>query len=461
MNQIKRNLWPAEWTKSWRWLFLILFLSPLLPEYIAPFTVTFGYLFFLFEQKKQGAKIKLGFQGKAEMLYMCYMLLAACWSATFWFSAAMAGLFMWMFLAGLMIANLCTSEKLLHRGLRCFVWSAGALGLLGGLQFLSRVISPLLHVRSIIPDPFYKVFDAFVLKNVPFLVKDKFFVDRSSGTFTNPNIFATILVIALPFALYFLLKAVNRRERWLYLGITLALAAGVATSKSRIALAAMVAALVICMFCFGKKKAKIMFGLLIVLCAAAIPMIFTRFTHTLAQVDEFTFSVFLETLLGGESSDTHVAIWQGCADYLFHNPKAFLIGLGGGTDNSWAVIRDLYGINQPHAHNLLLEVWMEYGIIGLSLFLTPMVIFVRNMLRVIRDKKRTSKNLRTLARMAICALVCYNIAGLTDYLFNSPKQIMLLFLLYGFGQAIYRIYAQNKKGAPVRDAHKELITKNS
>lgn len=436
---IKKYPGKKEWGKSWTWLFLILFISPLLPEYVAPFTVTIGYIVFLQEQKKLQHKIKLGLQGKSEMLLMCYMLLAALWSATALFSAAMAGLFLWMFLVQLMIANLCTDKERLTLALKYFVWSSGVLGALGSLQFLSRVVAQSLQIKSFIPDPLYRVMDAAVFRILPFSVKDRFFDDRSSGTFTNPNIYVTILVIALPFVLYFLMRALNRKERLLYLGITLAIAGGVAASKSRIALAALLLSLCLALFCFGKKKARIILGLILVACVTALPMILSRFTHDLSAMDEFNVGNLLQIFLGGKSSEVHMDIWESCISYLTSHPKAFLIGLGGGTENSWSVILDIYGIDQPHAHNLILEIWMQYGLLGVALFLVPMIIILRNMIRIIRNQ-RQKKETRILAYLVICALVSYNLTGVTDYLFNTPKQIMMLFILYGFAQAIHRIY---------------------
>lgn len=443
----------ANWEKSWLWLFLVLFLSPLLPEYIAPFVLTIGYIVFLTQRKKQKKKIKLGFQGKAEMVLLLYMLAASLWSATKLFSAAMAGLFFWMFLAELMIDNLCTSQEKLNSALKYFAWSASALGALGVLQFFSRKLAEVLSIKSIIPDPLYRNLDAAVFRILPFSVKDGFFDDRSSGTFTNPNLYTTILVIALPFILYFLMNAVTKKQRIFYLFSTLAIAGGVASSKSRIALIAILLTLVLSLFCFGRKNAKITLSLIVVACAAAVPMILTRFHNALAAIDNFTITGVLEVMMGGKSSRTHIAIWEGCIDYIFKTPKVFWIGHGGGTENSWNILINNYGINQPHAHCLLLEIWMQYGLIGVLLFLIPMIITVVYMVRLVKDKT-LSRKVHVLAYMVICALISYNVTGITDFLFNSPKQVMLLFVLFGFGQALYRIY-----GKAPRDKQKSTSKK--
>lgn len=434
---------PDGWSKSWLWLFIILLVSPLLPEYVAPFTVTIGYLVFLREQKQQHNKIKLGVQGKAQMLCMLYMLLACSWSATALFSAAIAGLFLWMFLAGLMIANLCTDKEKLLCAVKYFVWAGGVLGVLGILQLGARMAEKAFHIPQFIPDPFYRLLDTAIFRILPFSVKDRFFDDRSSGTFTNPNIYVTILVITLPFALYLLMRAKERKQRWLYLGIVLAMAGGVAASKSRIALAALLLAFVLSIFCFGRKKARIPLLLMAAAVLVAVPMILSRFPHAVEQIEELSFTELLTTLIGGKSSRTHIAIWEGCIDYLANHPKAFWIGLGGGTENSWNIILELYKIDQPHAHNLILEFWMEYGLFGVLLFLAPLAIMVYHLAKIIRNR-HYEKWLRMLAYSAISALLCYLLTGMTDFLFNSPKQVILLFILLGFAEAIHR-YANKQK----------------
>lgn len=447
MNHIKNWACPKQCGKGWLWLFLVLAIAPLTPEYVSPFFLTIGYIVFLKEHKRSGLHAELGMQGKSMALCLGYFLIAACWSATALFSAAMAGLLLWMFLAQLMISNLCTDKRKLHLALSYFTIGSGAVGAIGLLQLGSRLIAPLLHGKSIVPDPFFVKIDTLVFRILPFSINERYFDDRSSSTFTNPNILATLLVVAFPIALYLMMQAKNKHHRLLYLGTMISIFGGIVSTKSRIAFVAVLLALVLSLFSVPKKKIKFILPLIALACLIAVPMLLTRFKGTLASLDELSINNILQTLLGGKSSKTHMKIWKGCIDYLSTNPRALWIGLGGGVQNTWDVLMNVYKVNQPHAHNLILETVMEYGIVGLLLFITPFVVAIGNLFKLLHTR---SSECRATVITILSALLCYLLTGLTDYPFNTPKQIQVLFILFGFTQAIYLVYKKKEAVMPTQ-----------
>ena len=439
MTNLKDWIFGKNYGKSWIWIFLTLCISPLLPEYIAPFFITVGYIIFVREQKNAGIKIKLGTIGKVEFLFFGFMLISCIWSPTHIFSAAMAGLWMWMYLIQIMLANYCTDKTKLRRAMQYFTAGSAAAGFIGFLQFTSKIFCKAVGIKSIIPDPLYRYVDEFIYGIMPFAIKTRYFADRSSSTYSNPNVFSTILVLAFPIAIYLLITSKTKKGKLFSLTSLAFIFLGVASTKSRVAFIALIFAMIFSLFVFDKKYVKRILVLILVGCIIIVPFILSRFKNVLTDADSLNFTTIIQTVLGGKSSNTHFKIWNACFDYLSQNPLVILIGRGAGVENTWEILLNNYGINHPHAHNIIIETMMQVGIVGTALFIAPIFVLLKNTVQIIKQNKQN----KVFALTVINSILCFILIGMTDYLFNSPKQIMLLFFVLGIAQAGYNIAMKN------------------
>ena len=107
--------------------------------------------------------------------------------------------------------------------------------------------------------------------------------------------------------------------------------------------------------------------------------------------------------------------------------------------NLGRILLEEYGLNKPHAHNFIIETWMNLGIIGMLLLA---VVLVCNFGKLLEINANSGKKF-TLVFCVLTATITYLLYGLTDYIFNSPKQIILLFILLGLTQAISFCYDKN------------------
>jgi O-antigen ligase len=83
--------------------------------------------------------------------------------------------------------------------------------------------------------------------------------------------------------------------------------------------------------------------------------------------------------------------------------------------------------SQPHAHNNLLSVWSEMGILGLSAFLALFAYVIRHYWR---QARRTSDNSRLWA--VLLATLGLQLHGLSDYTFlGFPTVIQTYWFLVG------------------------------
>ena len=62
---------------GWYWLIATIFLFPVLPEYISPFILFFGFIVFKRQWTREGRKAKVGTLGKLEIAFMSLALTSA------------------------------------------------------------------------------------------------------------------------------------------------------------------------------------------------------------------------------------------------------------------------------------------------------------------------------------------------------------------------------------------------
>ncbi len=88
---------------------------------------------------------------------------------------------------------------------------------------------------------------------------------------------------------------------------------------------------------------------------------------------------------------------------------------------------------------------MELGIIGVILLMVIILCAFGKMLEINANNGKKF----TLVFCVFTSMLIYLVFGLTDYIFNSPKQIILLFILLGLTQAISHCYDKTI----IKDSH--------
>ena len=137
-----------------------------------------------------------------------------------------------------------------------------------------------------------------------------------------------------------------------------------------------------------------------------------------------------------KSSAAHLQIWGSLLDFIFHNALPFIIGTGFGIEQTGQILHTMYDLDKPHGHNFVLETWVELGIIGLVLLVIVLVCAFGKLLEINANNGKKF----TLVFCIFTSMMMYLLFGLTDYIFNSPKQIINLFILLGLTQALSHCY---------------------
>ena len=114
----------------------------------------------------------------------------------------------------------------------------------------------------------------------------------------------------------------------------------------------------------------------------------------------------------------------------------FIRGLGFGCESTGVFLLESYELNKPHAHNFVFEIWAELGIIGLVLLAVIILCAFGKLLEINANNGKKFD----LVFCVFTSLMLLLFFGLSDYIFNSPKQIILFMIILGLSQSISQCY---------------------
>lgn len=406
--------------KLFRALLVIYGISFLFPEYLAPLFVFIFYIPFLIHFKKTDRNAKLGQLGKAFMVYMTYMIISAIWSGTHILSALIGLLWMGCFLTYIEAANIINTKQKLKNAITAVDIASGTIGLIAILEFVTYNLTKYTKwFNFIIANPLYYEFNDMIFKLFPFEIVNYPYPSRAAATFDNPLILATFLIITTPFCAFSSIYFKHSQNRKIGRYCFISSLVGLLCTESRGAYIA-IALSIITLLLSNKKIFKKLIPFMFIL-AVGIPLTFAL-RYKDGTGDEFL-----------ASNSNRFAIWQTCAELFGENP---LLGLGAGTENIHREIISRLGINRTHAHNLFLEIATEGGIIGIAMATSIIIIFARNLIKLYKLKNNAY---RPYAVLYTSSLIGFVMMSLYEHTLQSPKEMMIFFILLGFTEATLRM----------------------
>lgn len=274
---------------------------------------------------------------------------------------------------------------------RAYVWGACLAALSGLLEFFAQFLFGVSVVFSVLTKsilPFFlgDTFAATVAAYPSLLVNiSGMTLLRASGPFPDPHMFSYYVGMAAPlaFSLYFW----DRSWRWLLVGILLLIADLLSFSRGGyIGLMFSIGVVVAGLFwssLFSLRRALLLCGIIaaVLILGVSTPL-GTRFLSSFSSDDG--------------SNTERLRLWQ---EALVHIGERPLLGVGLG--NYPLLVKPGAGYREPiYAHNLFLDIALELGIVGLSLFLGFVGLVARSLFRVF-SKTRDQGALFLLASLAV------------------------------------------------------------
>ncbi len=403
------------------------------PEYIGPFFTLIGFILVLKNRIKTKTKPRLGDLGICILVYIAWMLVSTIWTSSIVSSLASLGLWSLMFSGYYFFTETVDSEESVDRLILCGALCAGIAGAIGVGQMV------LYHLDKDISryfNPFWRFIDFGVEKLVVFLpdfITEKMgsttfhsFATRACGTYSNPLFFATAEIMLFPFAAHVFLFSKDKKQNLIGLACLVASLGGIACSYSRGPYLYSVIVFAILLLYGGKKTLS-----LLAIGGVSACGILIVFNGTVKR---------LLSLLNSKdiSVNTRKVLYDAIGDMIADKP---ILGYGTGFDNVRQMLHNVYGVKQPHAHNIFLEAWVEHGIIGPVLLAAIFVILTINIIKLIKcGEKQRGYGITLLASVAGFVL-----CGMTDCLFYGFKPLQYLFMILGLSQAVFALYLKKKQ----------------
>lgn len=438
---------------GWSWLRAIIFLFPILPEYFSPFILFIGFIVFKLQWSREGRKAKVGTLGKLEIAFMTLALASVLWSDTKLDTLGTAGLWWGMFLVQVMIYNLANTREKIDKLLKLITVSAAINGVVGSLQICTHLLNKIgiLSDKLVLITPFYKNLDKAVYTWLPFSIRTNTFSDRASGFFSNPNLLATYMTVAYPISIYLFLNAKSKKEKIFYFFMNVLISAGMSSTMTRAGCVIAIAGWIFMFIVLAKRHSKELLEIIIPTVAIIVPSILTRYglVFTIKKNDGVittnpTPGAVSNGAAAKKSSEAHFEIWKSVIDYITHHVKVFIGGLGFGCESTGTFLLAEYELNKPHAHNFIFEIWAELGIIGLIMLAVIILCAFGKLLEINANNGKKFD----LVFCVFTSLLMLLLFGLTDYIFNSPKQIILFMIILGLSQAISQCYEKTLIKSP-------------
>lgn len=428
---------------------------PLFPEYISFLLVIAAAVFARKDLQISGQKLRLGFIGKLLVAYCAYQTMT-CIISTHPFQSFAVSLMWWFFLiAYLIVVNLLIDTQRIKHFLFCMTAAAGLVGLIACIQYRinfftgGNVGCVWAWLDNIVFEIVSSVgeFDIFHLN----------YDTRAYSTFPNPNMLAQYLVMAAPLVACYNFMEEHSKGVRLFARVCLFLTfAGVMFSFSRggyIALILLAAALIV--LNFRQRFAEIALYIASALLFVPGEVINRLFSikkgvnHSSTIVDNL---VAASKPQGGTSLLPHHTtaeivsnagaekavgerwvIWAEARERFFERP---LFGYGAGTQPTLTIYENI-GVKAPHAHNIVLQLLLEGGIIALLIMCLIGLKTAKNGFVLMHNHHDRSF---WVGFGIIAFVVCFLSHGMVDYPLMVPRLVCFFIIALGLAEQVTNVY---------------------
>ena len=404
--------------QPWLMTVLLVALIPLFPEYVAPFLAGGSLVTAIVDARLHRRELSLGLLGKMLLLYMAYMAVGILYAAKPFNSLGTVMMWLVAFLVYLAMSTVLTNRHRIDAVLFCITVVAGLVGFIACVQYILNA-----WFGIGVPFYFWNWIDEVVYRVFPMPLTLDIHEMRSASTFNNQNVMAEYLIMMMPFVMFYtfggnrtgtrVLRNLNRCCLLFALG-------GVAFSFSRGAYLSLL--LIVLIFCVANIKRR---NILLIGTVAAVVLIPTSIMSRLFSVGSMDGSI-----------TERIGVWGVTLEEIIKHP---VFGTGPGIQNLWNTL-SANGYSSPHAHNLVLQLLAEGGLIALSL----MVFIGWKMFRRSFKMLSHSTETRTMGVVFLAFIGAFILYGMVDFPFLCPKLMCVFMLVLGISDSVGRVYMEER-----------------
>lgn len=438
MKKALGNIW-IELKQPYLFSLLLIAVVPLFPEYFSFLLVGCSAIFAIKDLRQCKRTLRIGIIGKLLFAFCSYQTLSCVYSAHRVSSFAVSMMWWFFFIAYLIVANLLTDVQRTERFLLCMTAVAGIVGLIACIQYRIDYFTEG-DIQST-----WKWLDDIVFEWFPFDMYEAPYHLRAFSTFPNPNMLAQYLVMTAPFVVGYTFMKPHSNRMQLFSGTCLFFTfAGVLFSFSRGGyLAIFMLAAFLILVNIRRHPGVITLcvaGTILFIPETVINRLFSIKTgiassSTIADnlssamkpnggsplspdaTAEIVDKVGAETAVGERWE-----IWMEAIERIFDRP---LFGHGAGTQITFDIFKNI-GIDAPHAHNVVLQMLLEGGFVGLAIIGSIGFFVARSGIRMIRNNTRSAF---WMGFSVLAFAACFMAHGMVDHPLMAPRLVFFFVMV--------------------------------
>ena len=347
---------------------------------------------------------KLSLVDFAVLVFAFIVLLGGVFSAGGAASFASAAIYFALLMGYFLTVNLIRTKEWIRRCIATFLLFAGLSAVLGIMQIFTGSMD-------------VSWLDTEMFSDIRV---------RITSTFDNPNVYATYLLLALPFVPAMFLRKEPQAKKLPLTVCLILFAVCLVETWSRGAWLGALVALVLFFLIYSRRSLPYLLlgGALLPVSTLLLPdSIISRFASIGSASDS--------------SSIYRISAWRGVGRMLGEN---WLGGIGVG-EAAFSTVYPAFsyaGIEGIcHTHNLYLQILSETGVVGLAVFVIVIVLFVQNCFEYIYKMRNQGETL--VVNAGLVAVVASLIMGLTDHIWYNYRVFLMFWMIIGLVNAYIRI----------------------
>ncbi len=237
---------------------------------------------------------------------------------------------------------------------------------------------------------------------------------RVYSTFENPNNFAEVIVMLMPFVYAMILCTKRKLSKAVFILVFFVCLLALLMTYSRSCYIAFAISTVVFVFIYDWRLI-IPLGFVAILCIPLLPESVMNRIFTIGSMDD-------------SSNSYRVYIWKGVIDLI---KDKGLSGIGIGPQafaKLYPSFADLKAIKAPHSHMLYLEIFLELGIVGFLGFFGLMYASLKKGLSAVN---RTGKTARCMIIASVSSFAGISFTACAEYIWFYPRVMFVFWIVLG------------------------------
>lgn len=246
---------------------------------------------------------------------------------------------------------------------------------------------------------------------------------RVISTFGNPNVLAEYLVLILPFFIAFMFLKKGARDKIVFLSLTGVSFLCLIFTWSRGSWLSFAASVLILLVIMNKNFLMAYIGALFLVPFAPLVL-----------PESIMSRIYSIGNLGDSSTSYRVSIWQASVNLIKDH---FISGIGIGLEPFRLVYPEyaLAGIEgAPHSHSLYFQTMVEYGIVGMILFVLVIFLFAQLCFTAFSKSRLTAG--KYLIGAGFCGIAAFMINGVSDYVWYNYRVYLMFWIIFSITAAV-------------------------